>query len=563
MGRHTHYRENGLPRTATAGIVATAAVVLLGAAAIIAPPDLLSYLPGGPDVACPTATVRLVVEPELKDVVEEALTPLQGRSLPGGACLSTAVTSQEAAETVAASQILPPDRAPQVWIPDSQVWVPKVTRWRTQPAERFASSPVVLATSRSAADRLGWLRRRPTWDAALRGTRPVAVPGIRTDADGLYALIALWQTLGKGRAADSAVVNVVVGADRGGVPSVTEALAVASSGSENAPVVPVTEQAVAASNAGSVTPAMAAVYPREGSPMLTYPVQRVWTTASPASVRAGTQLVLERLGSPEAQAAARRHGFRGPGGAPPTGNGIRAGDVHSLAQPAPEDVDRVVGRVEQLARPNRLLTVVDASLSMRTRLRDGLTRAQLAAAASRLGAGILPDSASVGAWVFAARMRGDQDWREIAPIAPLGSAGPRGQSHRALLTQLSSNPDRFLKGGGTALYDTTIAALRRMHDTYDQRATNGIILLSDGANTDASGASLDDVVREIRRLNTRQRVVKIYTAGLGPDADYGALRTIARESGGYAYRIDTAAEGQAALLDGLRRNAEQLERGHL
>jgi Ca-activated chloride channel family protein len=566
MGRHTHYREHGLPRTAAAGIVATVAVVLLGAAAIVAPPDLLAYLPGGPEVACQKATVRLVVEPELKEVVDEALAPLQGRSLPGGACLATTVTAQEAAETVAASQILPPDRAPQIWIPDSQVWVPKVTRWRTQPAERFAASPVVLATSRTAADRLGWLKRRPTWDAALRGTRPVAVPGIRTDADGLYALIALWQTLGKGPAADSAVVNVVIGADRGGVPSVSEALAVASSGSENAPVVPVTEQAVVASNAGSAAPAMTAVYPREGSPMLTYPVQRVSTTAGPAAVRTATQLVLDRLGSPDAEATARRHGFRGPSGAPPsgeTGTGIRAVDVHSLAQPAPEDVDRVVDRVEQLARPNRLLTVVDSSLSMRTLLRDGLTRAQLAAAASRLGAGILPDSASVGAWVFASRMRGEQDWREIAPIAPLGSIGRRGQSHRALLVQLSSNPDRFLKAGGTSLYDTTIAALRRMHETYDERATNGIILLSDGANTDTSGATLDDVVREIRRLNTRDHVVKIYTAGLGPDADYDALRRIARESGGYSYRIDTAAEGQAALLDGLRRNAEQLERGRL
>ena len=97
MGRHTHYREHGLPRTATAGVVATAAVVLLGAAAIVAPPDLLSYLPGGPDVACHTSTVRLVVEPELKDVVEEALAPLAGTSLPGGACLSTSVTAQEAA----------------------------------------------------------------------------------------------------------------------------------------------------------------------------------------------------------------------------------------------------------------------------------------------------------------------------------------------------------------------------------------------------------------------------------------------------------------------------------
>jgi Mg-chelatase subunit ChlD len=156
-------------------------------------------------------------------------------------------------------------------------------------------------------------------------------------------------------------------------------------------------------------------------------------------------------------------------------------------------------------------------------------------------------------------MRGDQDWREVAPIAPLGSSGPRGLSHRALLTQLSSNPERYLTGGGTSLYDTVIAAFRAMHAGFDPRATNGIILISDGANEDSTGATLQQVVAEIRRLNAGPRKVVVYTAGVGPDADFAALGTIADESGGHTYRIDTAAQGQAALLDGLRRNAEQLE----
>jgi Ca-activated chloride channel family protein len=562
MGRHTHKREHPLPpRPVLAGLLGAAVVVALGAGAIVAPPDVLGHLPWADADACRTETVRLVVEPELRDVVDETLAPLRGTSLPGGGCLATIVSAQEAAETVASSTILPADRAPQIWVPDADVWVAKVTRWRTEPAARFASSPVVLATSRAAASRLGWLSRRPTWDAALRGARSVAVPGIRTDADGLYALLALWQTLGRGPAADTAVVNVVVGADRGDVPSVTEALAVARSGSANAPVVPVTEQTVATHNAGAVAPAMAAVYPREGSPVLTYPVLRVSTGASSPGLRAATQVVLDRLGSPVAEGIARSHGFRGAGGAAAEGQGISLGAIQPLAAPAPADIDRVVSRVERLSRPTRLLTVVDSSLSMRSRLRDGLTRSQLAGAAARLGAGLLPDSASVGVWVFASRMRGDQDWREIAPIAPLRSIGPRGQSHRALLTQLSSDPDRFHKGGGTSLYDTTIAALRTMHRTYEERSSNGIILLSDGANSDPAGATLDDVVREIRRLNTRDRQVHIYTAGLGPDADYDALRRIATESGGWTYRIDTAAEGQTALMDGLRRNMEELERG--
>ena len=84
---------------------------------------------------------------------------------------------------------------------------------------------------------LGWGTRAPTWNAVLRGPRPMAVPDIQSTADSLAALIAMWQTLGKGPAADQAVVNVVLAADRGQVPDADAAFAVARSGSVNSPVI--------------------------------------------------------------------------------------------------------------------------------------------------------------------------------------------------------------------------------------------------------------------------------------------------------------------------------------
>ena len=104
------------------------------------------------------------------------------------------------------------------------------------------------------------------------------------------------------------------------------------------------------------------------------------------------------------------------------------------------------------------------------------------------------------------------------------------------------------------MYDTTIAAMRDMHAHYDPKAVNAIILLSDGGNSDKTGATLSDVISEIHRLNQGKRKVAIFTAGLGADADYPAMRKIADASGGYTYRIDTALAGQQALLDGLRRS---------
>jgi Mg-chelatase subunit ChlD len=93
-----------------------------------------------------------------------------------------------------------------------------------------------------------------------------------------------------------------------------------------------------------------------------------------------------------------------------------------------------------------------------------------------------------------------------------------------------------------------------MHETYDPEAANAIILMTDGADEDQGGATLARLVAEIERLNSGKQKVAIYTAGLGSEADYPAMRRIARASGGWTYRIDTAGEGQTALLDGLRRS---------
>jgi Ca-activated chloride channel family protein len=557
MGRHVR-TEPELPARLSlpvrVGVTAAACVVVLGAAALVAPAGALPRLPWSADRECPGERVSIVVEPELHDTVRSALRGLRDEELPTGGCAEAVVEAREAAQAVAASQLLPPDRAPQVWIPDSPDWVAGATRWRSQPSRRFAASPVVVTTSRRAAVALGWTQRRPTWDQVLRGERPMAVPDVEEHADSLSALLALWQTLGKGAAADAAIVNIVLAADRGQVPPAPEALAAARSGSVNAPVVPVTEQAVAAMNAASAAPALAAVYPREGSPLLTYPVMRVSAAPETPRRRAAVQAVLDRLGSARTVAVARANGFRGPGNEPATGLGIHDGPITALAPPGPQEVRAMTDRLQKLARPSRILTVLDVSTSMLAPLDDGLRRLDLASNAARVGMELLPDRAALGVWVFARHMTGDQDWRELAPIRALGAADPRGTSQRALLGRLNGDIGRYVKGGGTGLYDVTVAAFRAMHQTYDPRAQNAIILMTDGADEDPGGTTIDQVVAEIQRLNAGPRKVAIYLAGLGSQADYPAMRRIAAASGGWTYRIDNALQGQTALLDGLRRS---------
>jgi Ca-activated chloride channel family protein len=563
MGRHTsldnrmRLGSRGLGTPARLALVAAGVVVVIGGAVLIGPRDALARLPWAEQPPCPGTPVDVLVEPELQSVVSEILRPVDGADLPGGRCTAVDVRSQEGVETVASSSILPPDRAPQIWIPDSMVWVEQVTRWRMERGAPLALSPVVVATSRAAADSLGWVTQPPKWNDVLRGQRPMAVPDVETEADSLAALIALWQTLGRGPAAEQAVVDVVLAADRGEVPTAQEAFAIARSGTAKSPVIPATEQAVASSNIQAGNSNMIAVYPREGSPIMDYPVMKVDNGNTSPAHEAAVQQVVDRLASTGAGSIVRKAGFRDPSGQGGEGvgsAGVAEGAIRSLAPPAKTEVDAMVGRIENLARPSRLLAVIDVSTSMKARLDDGTPRITLAGAAARMGAQLLPNRSAVGAWVFANRMDGEQDWRELAPIGRLGDLAKSGQSYRAYLMALASDVNRHLTHGGTGLYDVTIAAMREMHRTYDSRSVNAIILMTDGPNNDVNGATEEQVLAEIRRLNAGKQKVAIYTAGLGPDADFEYLAAVAQASGGYSYRIDTAGQGQTALLDGLRRS---------
>jgi Ca-activated chloride channel family protein len=561
MARHAVYGDDrplhhpGIGPAGRIGLSAALLVTVLGAVFLIAPKQALAQLPWSTAGAqCSPEPVDIVVSPELISVVTEILSPLDGQVLADHRCLQPRVRAQEPQETVASAGLLPLDRAPQLWIPDTSVWGQQAKPWKLATVGALASTPVVLATSDKAVKDLGWAKSSPTWYQALRGNRPVAVPDYQAQSESLDALIALWQSLGKGKHADQEVVATVLAADRGEVPTPEAAIADAQSGSVNAPLFPATEQAVAYLNATAAFPHLTAVYPKEGSPVLNYPIYQIGGTATGSLSQGAVRTVIGSLVSGPGQQLIREAGFRVPSGGAPIGSGITTDKVKVLDPPSRTEVDGMVSRVDALAKPSRILTVLDVSLSMSAKLDDGITRIGLAGAAARLGTNLLPDSGSVGLWVFASKMKGNQDYKVLAPVRRLGATSGNGETQRSLLMRLAANADSELSGGGTSLYDTTIAALRNMHASYDPKAANAIIIMSDGANQDSTGATLKDVLDEIHKLNRGKEQVAIFTGGLGPDADYAALRKIALASGGYPYRIDNTAAGQQALLDGLRRS---------
>ncbi|CCH85988.1 conserved protein of unknown function; putative vWA domain [Modestobacter italicus] len=495
-------------------------------------------------------TVRVTVAPEVGPLVERLLA--DPAPLGGGACAVAEVTAEEPLQTLASVGALEPDALPQVWVPDSSLWAARADGADLEAAGSLASSPLVLATSRAAADQLGWTSTPPTWGQALGTGRPLAVPDLAASAEGLSALAAVRQSLGGGEDADNAVVAAVLAAGRGEVPSPADALTAGTQGGADAPLVPVSEQEVLTANTAAGSDQLVAVYPSDGSPALDYPVLQVGAAAAtePEAVDAVVAALTAASAGPQVRAA----GFRDPEGGAPDGAGPDTGVQE--AAPASLELDPaalqdLLGRLSSLATPSRLLTVIDVSTSMSAPAGDG-TRATLARDATKSALTLLPDSYSGGVWVFASRLDGDRDYEELAPLRQFG-ADVDGQTQRELIdAQFDSLPSR-LSPGGTGLYDTTLAAVRAAQEAYDPASVNSVVLITDGENDDDTGIGLDELLSTLRAEADPARPVKVIGIALGPDADQDALQQIADATTGAAYAALDPEDLQGVLFDAIRR----------
>src|SRR4051794_36902932 len=113
-----------------------------------------------------THTVRVTVAPEMGELARQLLA--QTQDLPDGSCAAAAVETQEPLQTVGDLGALDASSLPEVWVPDSSLWLARAPAGAPLKADgALASSPVVLATSRAAVDALGWTDVPPGWASAF------------------------------------------------------------------------------------------------------------------------------------------------------------------------------------------------------------------------------------------------------------------------------------------------------------------------------------------------------------------------------------------------------------
>jgi Ca-activated chloride channel family protein len=541
MGRHAD-------PTATRRRPALTVLLAVGVVAVLVAGGVTWWLVRGGH--CDTRqTVAVTVAPELGTVAERVLAdPIP---LPGSACAIATVTAQEPLQTVGDLGALDAGALPAVWVPDSSLWTTRAGEAPLEADGSMGSSPVVLATSRAVADTLGWSALPPSWAQALTTGRPLAVPDLAASAEGLSALGAVHSSLGGGAEADNAVVAAVLAAARTAAIAPSDALAAGAAGSDDAPIVPVSEQEVFRADSDTEKPSLIAVYPAEGTPFLDYPVLRVGRPSGAA--RTATDAVVRALTSSRAQGVMGKAGFRRPDGTAPPGAGEHTG-IRKAAPGAleldPAEVQNLFTRLSSLAKPSRLLAVFDVSTSMKAPV-GSRTRATLARDAAKSALALFPGNSAIGLWVFARTLDGDTDWSELVPTRAL-EADAGGRTQRDVIGEaLDSIPQR-LSPGGTGLYDTTLAAVRAARANYDPSAVDSVVIVTDGKDEDDGTIGLTALLQTLSSEVDPTRPVKVIGIALGPDADLDALQQIARATGGAAYSAVDENDLQTVLFDALR-----------
>jgi Ca-activated chloride channel homolog len=528
-----------------------------------------------PSARLPVTTVALTVAPEIKSIVTQALAPLATRTLPNHECVKVAISAQEPSQTIEGAAILPIDRAPDIWLPDSSLWVSRVP-WKLNRDGAFATSPVVIATSQAALDQLGWTRTKPNWLAALAGTRPLAVPQIAENAAGLTAVIALWQSLGKGDQAQKALAGTVLAAGRAGVPTEEQAIQVAESGSASAPLLPTSKQAVVEANSvPNLKSKLAYVRPSGGAPALDYPVLTTVRSAnlsgtddtdstvpSAAARERAVRAVVAQLFSSRAAKLAQTAGFDIPDGrgsaspAPLSATGAGPAPVATAGSPleglAPVELAALVQRITVLSAPSRQLVIFDLSGSMAAPAGNGLNRIQTAAAAAKLAGDLLTDQAQVGVWGFSRDLVAKNNIVKLLDVAPLAS-GPG--SHRDQINAAMKASAGKLGGNGTALYSTAVAGMEYMKKLYDPRAGNAVVIFTDGANDDPGGPSLAATVARLGQLYDPKKPVRLVCVGIGNGADMGELKALSSKAGGEAYLLKDPRELPGVLFEAMNKRS--------
>jgi len=428
------------------------------------------------------------------------------------ACYRVDVVARDSAEVAGTLAATKPD----VWIPESSSWLLRAQQrgaWNipvTGPS--IASSPIVLGLTETAARRLGWPERTPTWAEVFSGEPAIGFVDPAVDPAGLSALI------GTGELAKSAP-------DPAASYALTLRKLTRHTVQKSAELFDPAQQLD-----GVVTPESAlrahglvGVYADPAVPSLDYPY--VVLPDSQQGKRDVAQQFLSRLLDQSAAGQFAEAGLRGPDGR--AFNGSSAAVVQPVAPPT--DPDQLLNQWAAVNRSARMQVLLDVSGSMAQAVpATDANRMTLTIQAAELGIKLFKPTTKIGMWRFSTNLDGDKDYRELLPVLPVSEQLTNGALDK--LRQVKA-----IDGGSTGLYDSVLAAYTSARQNWEPGRINLVVVLTDGKNEDPQGITQQQLLAELAKLQDPKRPLQIIGIGIGPDIDPVELRTISQATGGDAY----------------------------
>jgi Ca-activated chloride channel family protein len=446
---------------------------------------------------------------------------------------------------------------PALWIPDSSVWWEQLLIDQAQQAGAgpemsvwapIASTPVVVATSDVVAAKLAITPSGLGWKAAIAGQLPIALPNPSASTEGLLSLLNV-QTQLAGAAGNRELAGTMVRLSKSALTAPDTGFAQLVKDPAKAPIFVATEQAVLRANSDQGH--AFAIYPAEGTRLLEFPPVRLWRIGDDTARIAAADEFERQLHSDAVQSMLAKAGFRN-GKADPlsgvaAGQGVTPGPVSQLAQPSPQDVVELTRLWNSVSTDSHTLAVIDVSGSMNESAGGSQSKIQVASAAAGEAVSFYRGSSELGLWAFSSDQSTTAPWAELVSTGPLSGRVGSGIRAEALSHATASLAGRV--HGGTALYDTTLAAYGQARRTYSATKTNSLIVITDGQNDFQGGITLEVLLAKLKSQADPNKPLPITTIGIGSGADLAALEQISGTTGGKTYVVHGASDMRDVFLD--------------
>lgn len=446
-----------------------------------------------------------------------------------------------------------------IWLPDSSTWAQRLVVDRRTDATgaklsvtvhpSVASSPLVAVAAPALAARLTARLSNPDYDPLAGAV--IAEPV--HNAEGLLALLSEAPATSTARlTATQATVGRLLTVSKTALVAPQNGFDQLAGGDTGTAPFVASEQAVLTANQQHGELVAAAVYPTRPTLSLDFPVVRLSRPGDdPALAQAADQFE-RQLRTASARSRFTDAGLRPPDGTPLPGSGAATGLQADLVPPAPAPTPAQTLNVVRLwnaaVADSNTLAVIDLSGSMNDPAGNGQSKVAVAAAAASQAISFYPDTSALGLWVFSSDQGPDAPWQQLVALGPLSDRVGLGTRRQALLAADQTMPRRV--HGGTALYDTVLAAYQSVKASFDPSKANSVVLMTDGRNEDTTSTrTLPQLLNELAAARDPAEPIRIITIGIGSGADAAALTQISGATGGKYYAVSQASDISGVFLD--------------